>query len=351
MEINDPNPEDFNGDHEPDETNHHDSPESENDPLAALENQFTDATEYHLTSEPGDQPPFGVDPAVVAERYSARTGGGFTQTAPGETRDYSLTTSLEATVCPVASVRSRSDAPNGWGEQNASLGHYDPAEGAWVFYPELIEPEEAQELDSVFTDLEAQRHQELLERRPLGYGEVQAVPNVHDPLTAQARIEMARLMGAGTAELIVDRHDEHLRTQDEVRGRANSIRHTIDQSTSYTLGISPIAATESYAEPSVDAAAHRPGAATLNAYYDGVLTTDGEQIYRTALVVPVGHRGYGETEWTPDTDYVTARQWNALQHAPAILEGIKAVNPHFSMQKCAVVDVIGEELPPHQYPE
>jgi len=341
-----PDNNDFSGEQDPDGAiEPHDSGVYD---LSSWENDTTNEESEHIVAETGDQQPFGVDPKELALRYGLASGLLLVrdrETAPNDKQNFSLNVMGEPsngaslTANLIVETVTRDPANNevlGATYRTTPVGHYDPAQGEWKLYPELVHDDEVEELQTVFEDMASSTENvEGGNTTPSTANASIPLATLRHPLTVQARIETAAMMREdGIAEIVLDRATDAER-HNPFGTNPNS--YSVDGHTTYSLCIIQSHTPEAYERAGMAAQGPYP-AARLIARYDGAVVRTADGVWRENLVVELARRPEAESVWQPRTNVVTPRHWEVLRNAPGILAGYKMHDPHFSLQHCAMVD-------------
>jgi len=278
----------------------------------------------HLQAETDDQAT--IDAAEVAERV-ANVRGRFDLLNPDPATGaapqtlFNIEGEATANRAVVAVSHGNTLEPGQPGAPrtfSADIGHYDPADQTWHFYPEYIEPYEVPILEDHYTELSTHsqaQHDEATE----------SFINLRHPLTVQARAETAAILQqSGVAEQVIARRND---------GRTAATR-IVDSATSYRLALmaNPFGETTAASTP--------PDmyGDILQVHYEGVLVDDGLTLVRDDPCITIARRDPDDrATWVPNTDLISPDEWNALAHTPELLLGYKQFAADFSVEDCAMV--------------
>lgn len=210
------------------------------------------------------------------------------------------------------------------------VGHYDPVSRGWKLYPEFVTDAERPGLRSAFEELAEVSAAMLQTDAECGLPYV----DMHDPLTAMARTEMANLlMDTGVAKRLID----------DLNARKPEQELTLDEYTSYTLGLSSDAMQFGVNNGITSLEQAEEGqeqrlAFPLVVAYQGILLITKMRVCRTVLEIPVASASmYQGKLWIPDRRRISTAEWDALSGVPSKLDMYKKIDPDFSPAHCAVV--------------
>jgi len=319
----------------------------EGDKPAAGTGSGSDVPPAHPPETALSSPEGMPDPREVASRVAAVTGLtimhlGEPQAGERQTAFFSVANDGTAGIATVSVERLREVAEEVSGESRdrqpvlrpfrkatQSIGHYDPAAGAWRLYPEFVWPEERESLNAAF-ETAAQTHTgELREAgRPM--------VDLRDELTVAARQHMAIYLQEGDlARKLLER-----------AAAANNMSLVFDEGTSATLGLSPrmygpgIGAqgyTASGAELNDPAQYGLMGEQILTVEYRGIRTSEDGHTKRVSRLVHIADRSLDDEQmWLPDPNIITIDEWDGMSEAPRMLLAYGQVDPNFSTMHCAV---------------
>jgi|GEM_PF-1333631 len=325
-----------------------DEPEPNGIDLEGLFAETTENDDAYLTAEAGDQPAMCVDPKTIAERVYDKAKLPFLTTiarhGPPQVFSFTVLDQEEGAV-PKAIVVTQLMSPSDdtayarTTHHNAEIGHYDPARGEWLLYPEFVKPEEVSELQAVLSDVEAQEDPMLRNARAgVDYTPYEISANVHHPLTTHARIETAELLSRSLLGRLGPNSYDHAFNSWHIRNSQAATDGPALLSDKYTTCYLYIDQVDpELFDPVAIALADPLPPSRLMVRYDGVRVTglDGS-VVRMSSTLCLAERREGNPRWAPRLKLISPMQWMVLSEAPAFLEGLKAQQPQFSLRHCAM---------------